>query len=312
MWHAAVPRSFLSSHGYAALFAFVLAVIAMVPASAHAEQAAGMRCAGSAAGRARGIGDTLLGGVPSRLGQVSATQAGATQIGATKAGATSTRPSPLIAVDCLAWMSGHDLGGMGAHRMAPAVAGGLVDFFGSTALAVAHTPLDRKWASVAAGLPREGMWRTLVEGGRGLSPGQQVDAVNRWVNGRLRFVDDLRMSGQADIWSPAARTLARGTGDCEDYAIAKLRLLEAMGFDRRALFLVVVRDLVRRADHAVLVARRDGEAVVLDNMTNRLVPAMEMSDYRPIFTLGAAGRWTHGYRIASAAPLVSRPPASLH
>ncbi|MDF0543040.1 transglutaminase-like cysteine peptidase [Sphingobium sp. H39-3-25] len=274
----------------------------MVPASARAEQAAGMRCSGYAAGQARGIGDALLGGVPSRLGQVSATQTGA----------TSPRVSPLIAVDCLAWMSRHDLGRMGAHRMAPAVIAGPVDFFGSTALAVARTPLDHKWASVAAGLPREGAWRALVENGRSLPPSGQVDAVNRWVNGRLRFVDDLGASGQVDQWSPAARTLDRGTGDCEDYAIAKMRLLEAMGFDRRSLFLVIARDLVRRADHAVLVARIGDDAVVLDNMTSRLVQAMDASDYRPIITFGSEGRWTHGYRVAGAGQPAPRLLASLH
>ncbi|WP_336957769.1 transglutaminase-like cysteine peptidase [Sphingobium aquiterrae] len=196
-------------------------------------------------------------------------------------------------------------------RSAPAVLAGPVDFFGSNALPISHTPLDRKWASVAAALPRNGVWRTLVEGGRGLAPRQQVDAVNRWVNGRLRFVDDIRAAGVADQWSTAASALSRGTGDCEDYAIAKMRLLEAMGFDRRALFLVIARDLVRRADHAVLVARVDGQAVILDNMTDRLASAMAASDYRPIITFGAAGRWMHGYRVASTVPAEGRRFAAL-
>lgn len=203
-----------------------------------------------------------------------------------------------------------------AARVVPALLTGAmptgpVDFFGSSALPISHTPLDRKWAGVAAALPRDGAWRTLVAAGRGLAPRQQVDAVNRWVNGRLRFVDDIRAAGVADQWSTAASSLSRGTGDCEDYAIAKMRLLEAMGFDRRALFLVVARDLVRRADHAVLVARVDGQAVVLDNMTDRLVSAMAASDYRPIITLGAAGRWTHGYRVAGAVPAEGRRFAAL-
>ena len=75
-------------------------------------------------------------------------------------------------------------------------------------------------------------------------------------------------------------------------------MLRAAGVADRDLYLVIARDLVRRADHALLVVRADGRMVVLDNGSDLIVDAAEASDYRPIMTFSTRGAWTHGYRIA--------------
>jgi len=80
-------------------------------------------------------------------------------------------------------------------------------------------------------------------------------AVNWYVNKRVRFVDDQRRWGRADVWSAANETLNSGKGDCEDYAIAKLAMLRRAGVADKDLYLVILKDTVRRADHAVLVVR---------------------------------------------------------
>ena len=51
----------------------------------------------------------------------------------------------------------------------------------------------------------------------------------------------------------------------------RCRCSAAPGFADRDLYLVIVRDLVRRADHAVLVARAEGRMFVLDNGTDNLL-----------------------------------------
>ena len=38
--------------------------------------------------------------------------------------------------------------------------------------------------------------------------------------------------------------MRRGRGDCEDYAIAKLQMLRAAGFEDRDLYLVIAKDLI--------------------------------------------------------------------
>ena len=62
---------------------------------------------------------------------------------------------------------------------------------------------------------------------------------------------------------------------------------------------MIAKDLVRRADHAVLVVRAGGHMFVLDNGTDRLLDSESVSDYRPVLTFAANGAWTHGYRVDS-------------
>jgi predicted transglutaminase-like cysteine proteinase len=176
---------------------------------------------------------------------------------------------------------------------------GRPDVFGSVALRVGHTPLDARWHSVehARVTGRAAHFAQTV---KDATPLKQLEAVNWYVNRRVQFVDDIRRFGRADVWSSASETLRNGRGDCEDFAIAKMQMLRAAGFSDRDLYLVVLRDLVRRSDHAVLVARASGRMVVLDNGTDELLDTNQVNDYRPILTFASYGEWTHGYRVTSA------------
>ena len=179
----------------------------------------------------------------------------------------------------------------------PAIAMDRPDVFNSVALPIARTSLDRRWRKVANG-PVGARPAVYVSGLADRSPIEKLEAVNRYVNARVAFVDDSRQYGVSDLWSAAADTLRRGRGDCEDYAIAKLQLLRRAGFADKDLYLVILRDALRRADHAVLVVRAEGRMLVLDNGTDRLIDSFEMPDYRPIFTFSGNRVWTHGYRRA--------------
>jgi predicted transglutaminase-like cysteine proteinase len=176
------------------------------------------------------------------------------------------------------------------------VASGRPDVFGTVALRVSHTPLDGKWRSVERSNvgPQAARFADRL---KGKSSFERLEAVNWYVNRRVHFIDDSRQFGRADVWSSAADTLRRGRGDCEDYAIAKLQMLRRAGLGERDLFLVIVKDLVRRADHAVLVARADGHMYVLDNGTDEVMDSESISDYRPVLSFSASGEWTHGYRV---------------
>jgi predicted transglutaminase-like cysteine proteinase len=178
---------------------------------------------------------------------------------------------------------------------------GRPDLFGSVALQVSHTPLDAKWRALEHA-PLRGTPARFAAGLKSLTPTEQLRLVNRYVNARVQYEDDQRRFGRADVWSSADATLRSGRGDCEDYAIAKLQLLRAAGFPQRDLYLTIVRDLVRRADHALLVARAGGHMYVLDSGTDALLDSREVSDYRPVLTFASYGEWTHGYRVA--APIV--------
>ena len=179
------------------------------------------------------------------------------------------------------------------------VSSGKPDVFGSVALRVGRTPLNARWLKVENSRVH-GAGAAFANSLGARDDVAKLEAVNRYVNRRVQFVDDERRFGRADVWASADQTLSAGKGDCEDYAIAKLQLLRRAGFSDKDLYLVIVKDLVSRADHAVLVVRAAGRMYVLDNGTEALLDSEAIRDYRPILTFAANGTWTHGYRIRSA------------
>lgn len=183
---------------------------------------------------------------------------------------------------------------------------GSPDIFGSVALSVSRTALDRKWRQVAQGNlgSRAGPWSGLLGQNRGRDRMAQIASVNAWVNARITFVDDVRQYGSADHWASAAQSLTRGRGDCEDYAIAKMQILQALGVPASAMYLIIARDLVRQADHAILAVAMDGDLFVLDNETDRILRSAEVRDYRPILSFNDTKSWTHGYRTTPPAASV--------
>lgn len=91
----------------------------------------------------------------------------------------------------------------------------------------------------------------------------QLMKVNKAVNGRIAYRDD----DAQDVWEVGDRA-----GDCEDYAIRKLKtLVQDYGFPRGALTLTACK-LDRGRGHAVLLIHSDRGVYVMDNLTNRVMP----------------------------------------
>lgn len=234
--------------------------------------------------------EAILGGAPSQLAAILARQ---------------NAPHPAIGLQPMSYSAPavFPSDGSGTRRASPAHSG-RPDVFGSVALAVARSPLDRRWRQVRA-LNLGRTQAAYAVSLRGRPELDRIDAINRYVNRRVKFVNDTQQFGRADHWSTAGDTLRRGRGDCEDYAIAKLQLLRAAGMADRNLYLSIVRDLVRRSDHAVLVVRAAGRMLVLDNGTDRTMDSDDVRDYRPVLTFAAGGTWTHGYRRSRASVLMA-------
>jgi predicted transglutaminase-like cysteine proteinase len=129
----------------------------------------------------------------------------------------------------------------------------------------------------------------IIAEGAGRSGLARVGLINRAVNLAIRPTSDEAQWGIADRWSPPFETLNTHRGDCEDYAILKyLALLEA-GLSRDDLKIVVLRNLVRNEDHAVLAARVDGEWRILDNRNLVLVREADLLGAHPVFVLDRHG-----------------------
>lgn len=223
--------------------------------------------------------EAILGGAPSALAAINAQQGG--------------RP---------AYTSAAAPAGSGAY-LRPAisnygrqpVSSDRPDVFNSVALSIGRSPLDARWNRVS-GAGVAGSAAAYASSLRGEGIIAKLEAVNSYVNARVRFVDDRIQFGVADRWMAASETLARGRGDCEDFALAKRAMLRAAGVPDKDLYLVVLKDLSRRADHAVLVVRAASRFLVLDNGTNRIVDSSDVQDYKPMLTFTASSSYTHGYR----------------
>ena len=91
--------------------------------------------------------------------------------------------------------------------------------------------------------------------------------VNRSVNASIKPENDDVHYGRGEFWTIPTD----GYGDCEDYALAKRKDLLDAGLPASALRLAVVYS-VQTALHAVLTVSTEKGDLVLNNMTDEIVP----------------------------------------
>lgn len=137
-------------------------------------------------------------------------------------------------------------------------------------------------------------WRQMASTLEGLSVRERLARANAFVNNRIHFRYDDVATGETDNWITPARLLSTGTGDCEDYALAKFWLLRAAGIPEDDMFVMVVRDLVARVGHAYLAVRVDDGFVLLDSRTDRLVAPHMLDEITPVFSITSSGAFLHG------------------
>ena len=185
---------------------------------------------------------------------------------------------------------------LAAPTVQPAVlqAGASDNFLGSARVGIGRTPFSDDWARVSNDELSRGAAQSLTSGGSQPSM-EALTHVNRWVNQTIAFGDDSALYGQRDYWATADETLAVGSGDCEDFAILKYQMLTELGFDRSDMYLTLARDLVRNADHAVLIVRINGQHYMLDNATDAVLLADRSHDYRATISFNSESAWLHGY-----------------
>lgn len=228
------------------------------------------------------------------------TQARAMAIGAARMARTLSKPFvPAVApprIDCTA----------------PAVAAAMPALdgdseLGTTPIPVETTRFDDRWTRVHRAPPARLMQAQLDRAAvtRGMDEAAMLDRINLWVNRQIAYVEDDRNYRQRDFWATADETVARGSGDCEDFAILKMHLLRAAGIDDDRMKLVLLRDLAINADHAFLLVRSSAGWVVLDNMTDRIYDGRQAIAVRPILSFSGNRRWVHGYRDGPAPILVA-------
>jgi predicted transglutaminase-like cysteine proteinase len=185
---------------------------------------------------------------------------------------------------------------------------GLLAWQQSTALdypAMAETVAQR-WG--AEGTNRLKSWKGILqEGSRpDSSELERLKLVNTFFNKNIRFGTDPEVWGQEDYWATPLETLGRGSGDCEDFAIAKYFSLLALGVPEPKLRFVYVRALLQQGQalrvepHMVLAYYKSpgAEPLVLDNLASIIAIASQRSDLTPVYSFNQEGYFNGFLRTA--------------
>jgi len=101
------------------------------------------------------------------------------------------------------------------------------------------------------------------------SEGDYVDlarSINAAVNREIRPATDQELYGRREYW-----TVPKNAGDCEDYALLKMKRLIQAGVPPANLFLATVV-LSANEVHVVLVVRSRSGDFVLDNLSSKVSP----------------------------------------
>ncbi len=117
----------------------------------------------------------------------------------------------------------------------------------------------------------------------------QLGHVNRAINLAIRPIKDIKNYGVPEIWTAPLATLAKGAGDCTDYALAKYFVLGEVGISANNRRLVIVQVKPRLEEHAVLAVRENENWIILDNRHMTIVNTADATDYVPLLILDHYG-----------------------
>lgn len=142
----------------------------------------------------------------------------------------------------------------------------------------------------------------------GQSEDKIQEVINTYYNSGIAYTTDMALYNSIDYWASPFETAARGRGDCEDYAIAKYFTLISAGIPINKLRMVYVKaELPSGSEgHMVLAYYEsiDGEPVIMDNLTNDILPASRRTDLKPIFSFNSEGLWNSITKQSAGDPMV--------
>jgi len=125
-----------------------------------------------------------------------------------------------------------------------------------------------------------------------MSRSEKIRAVNEFFN-RWPYKEDTEVYGLSEYWATPTEFMAR-SGDCEDFAIAKYFALRELGFKNDEMRIVILMDQIRNIGHAVLAIYNDNnETLVLDSLSNLIVPHDRYKHYLPQYSMNETTRWAH-------------------
>jgi predicted transglutaminase-like cysteine proteinase len=173
-------------------------------------------------------------------------------------------------------------------------------FIAKTVITAENFRIDRellKQVEIKCGkvaLTRVEGWEDLIRRDRSRTDLEKLEKANHFFNSNIRFANDWEVWGVEDYWATPVEFLCKGTGDCEDFAIAKFFTLKAMGVPESKLNLSYVKAIQYNIHHMVLTyySEPGAEPLVLDNLIDAIKPGSQRTDLMPIFSFNGTGLWT--------------------
>lgn len=113
---------------------------------------------------------------------------------------------------------------------------------------------------------------------------KKIEEVNDFFND-VSYSSDIDTYGVGDYWATPLEFLAKGEGDCEDYAIAKYFALLYLGISSSKMFITYVSVEGYTQSHMVLTyfETPSSDPLVLDSFKTELLLASKRTDLKPIY-----------------------------
>lgn len=134
--------------------------------------------------------------------------------------------------------------------------------------------------------------QNLIERHRNDREEDKLEAVNDFFN-EIPYQTDWQLWNREDYWATPIEMLGIRGADCEDYSIAKYFTLLDMGVPAERLRITYVKAVRLNQAHMVLAyyADPDGEPLILDNLTSRILPGSQRLDLVPVYGFNGDSLW---------------------
>jgi len=136
-------------------------------------------------------------------------------------------------------------------------------------------------------------WGAVVVESQQAQERKKLSKINQYFNDQLAFVSDQGHWQKEDYWATPLESIGTQGGDCEDYVIAKYFSLIQAGVDQKKLRITYVKALKLNQAHMVLAYYKEpnSDPLILDNLTDRILPASKRRDLSPVYSFNGMGMW---------------------
>lgn len=133
------------------------------------------------------------------------------------------------------------------------------------------------------------LWRTKIAELQRAEKRIQLMEINRFLNDWKHIPEE---DADESDWNSPLEFLTNG-GSARDFAVMKYVSLKELGFDPDSMRIVIVNDVLRNRNHAVLSIQYRGKQYILDSLNNTLLEERLVTYYLPLYSVNETTRWAH-------------------